>query len=88
MISGNSGDGVQLEGASAGNIVGVTITNNQGHGVRIGDLSFAQFKHGGAFINSNSTLPNILCDSAYSATRGVKPTATDTNFPAEIQPLP
>lgn len=43
-ISGNSGDGVQLEGASAGNIVGVTITNNLGHGVRIGDLSFAQFR--------------------------------------------
>jgi parallel beta helix pectate lyase-like protein len=87
-ISGNGGDGVALQGASAADIVGVTITNNLGHGVRIGDLSFAQFKRGGSLINSNNTSPNIVCDSAYSAERGVNPTATDTNCPAEIQPLP
>ena len=87
-ISGNSGDGVMLQGASAANIGAVTIINNQGHGIRIGDLSFARFAHGGSFVNSNSTPPNILCDSAYSATRGVKPTATDTNCPVEVQPLP
>jgi hypothetical protein len=87
-ISGNGADGVALEGASAALIAGVTITNNLGHGVRIGDLSFGQFKHGGSKVISNNTSPNILCDSAYSAERGVNPAATDTNCPAEIQPLP
>jgi len=86
-ISGNSGDGVLLDAASVGGIVGVTITGNVGHGVRIGDLSFAQFKGGGNSINGNNS-PNVLCDAVVYAVRGVKSATSDTNCPPDISPLP
>jgi hypothetical protein len=86
-ISGNSGDGVQLEGASAGYIVGVTITGNVGHGVRIGDLSFAQFKGNGNSI-ANNNAPNVICDPVYSAVRGVRFATADTNCPADTPIAP
>jgi hypothetical protein len=86
-ISGNSGDGLALEGASAGFLVGVTIINNAGHGVRIGDLSFAQFKGKGNSISGNKS-PNVKCDPMYSAVRGVPSATSDTDCPADTQIFP
>jgi hypothetical protein len=85
-ISGNSADGVALEGASTGVLVGVNIINNLGHGVRIGDLSFALFKGFGTISGNNS--PNVVCDPVYSAVRGVQHETNDTNCPADLPTAP
>ncbi len=89
MITGNSGDGVSLQGESAINMIGSTITSNLGHQVRIGDLSFARFTGYLSNTVSGGNSPDVVCDPVYSTTRRFSNlSGTTTNCPAELPPAP
>jgi hypothetical protein len=73
-ISGNARDGVRLEGGSKAIITQLTDSGNTGHGIRIGDLSFAEFDGGNSVTGNNAgaaTPLDVVCDPQYSATRGI-----------------
>jgi len=88
-ISGNKGDGVSLQGHSTFRVQDtIVISSNSGHGLRIGDLSFAGFHHD-ATISQNAS-PDVVCDSLFSATRFMFAflPGVSTNCPSELPPLP
>ncbi len=71
-IAGNDGDGVSLQGGSSARTPRTTIAGNGGHQLRVGDLSFAQIPGAGTFISgSGGTFPDVVCDPAFSALRGL-----------------
>jgi hypothetical protein len=86
-ITGNARDGIRLEGGSKAFLADVTITGNTGHGLRIGDLSFAEFVDQNTITGNNlgtATPLDVVCDPQYSATRGIGTlSGTATNCPAE-----
>ena len=88
-IAGNAGDGVSLQSSSEMTMTNVSVVNNQGHQVRIGDLSFVRF----AGFQSNTILgankPDVVCDPQFSTTRDFANLAgATTNCPAELPPTP
>ena len=89
IISGNNGDGVNLQGHSTFRVQNsLVISGNSGHGLRIGDLSFAGFHHD-ATISQNAS-PDVVCDSLFSATRFMFAflPGVSTNCQSELPPLP
>lgn len=95
-VTANTGDGVILEAGSEGQFdaffsaTDVSVTNNGGHGVRIGDLSMAAFRtfSSGPTITGNNrsaTTPyDVVCDPVFSTTRGfANLIGATTNCPAE-----
>ena len=86
-VTGNAADGVTIQGGSAMRTTRSMVSGNQGHQVRIGDLSFARF--GAATTVAGSTFPDVLCDGASAATRGIgNLVGVTTNCPAEQAPAP
>jgi len=90
-VIGNAGDGLRLTGSSTATIRnGSAITQNIGHGVRIGDLSFVEFSSDDTVVGNNTgvaTPYDVICDPVNSATRRLGSlTGTKTNCPAE-QPI-
>jgi hypothetical protein len=90
VITGNAGDGVTLQVGSAMNMTSSSITNNNGHQVRIGDLSVARFVGFQSNTVTGSNFPDVVCDPQFSATRQLAANAPDatTNCPAELSPTP
>jgi hypothetical protein len=86
-ITGNARDGIRLEGGSKALLSNVNISGNTGHGLRIGDLSFAEFAGQNTITGNNlgtGTPLDVVCDPKFSATRGIGTlTGTATNCPAE-----
>lgn len=86
-ITGNARDGIRLEGGSKAILSNVTLSGNTGHGLRIGDLSFAEFAGQNTISGNNlgtGTPLDVVCDPQYSATRGIGTlSGTATNCPAE-----
>jgi hypothetical protein len=92
VISGNSGDGVQIQGNSSADFRAAAVTGNQGHGVRIGDVSFVRFR-GQTNVSGNNTSASspldVVCDPRFSTTRGIGTlTGATTNCPAELPVTP
>lgn len=73
-ITGNGGSGIRLDGGSEVrfiiNTTGTVVTRNSGNGVRINDLSFANFTEGGNNVSGNFGQPDVVCNPQFSATRG------------------
>jgi hypothetical protein len=72
-ISGNKGDGVDLQHSSEARFDPyfgpTTVTGNAGVGVAVRDLSFAFFSAGES-VTSNASGTDVLCIPQFSATRG------------------
>jgi len=90
IISGNAGDGVTLQIGSTMNLFASSITNNNGHQIRIGDLSVARFSGFQSNTVTGATVPDVVCDPQFSTTRQLSANApgTTTNCPAELPPTP
>jgi len=75
VITGNSGDGVGLADGSTATFVSffsnVVISLNTGHGVSVGNLSFANFAPG-ITVSGNLPGPDVLCYAKFSATSGAQ----------------
>lgn len=86
-ITGNARDGIRLEGGSKAILSSLDVTGNTGHGVRIGDLSFAEFVGQNTVTGNNlgAGKPlDVVCDPQNSATRGIGTlSGTTTNCAAE-----
>ncbi len=81
-ITGNGLAGIDLSQHSSAAIEqlsnGNVITGNSGNGVRIGDLSFAEFD-GANNVSGNLTQPDVACRPQFSATRGAGTVGGTTN---------
>lgn len=86
-ISGNGGNGIFIDAQSTASleqaVTGNVVTGNQGAGVVVGDLSFAQFLDVNN-VSGNVTQPDVACLPQFSATRGAGTVGgtTDCNEPA------
>ncbi len=86
-VTNNGADGLNLQAGSAMRAARSTVAGNLGHQVRIGDLSFASFS--AASTVAGGAYPDVVCDGAFSATRGVSTLSTATsNCPPEQAPSP
>jgi hypothetical protein len=87
-ISGNSSDGVTLDGDSTallGQLVtGTVITGNGGHGVAINNLSLVEFD-GTNNVSGNLTQPDVTCNPQYSVGEGAGTVGGTTNCPPALK---
>jgi hypothetical protein len=81
-ITGNAGEGIRLNAHSTllvggfGDVIGNSITANQGVGILVKDLSFASFLSGVPnVVKNNLGGTDVLCSPQFPATRGA---LTDT----------
>jgi hypothetical protein len=70
-VQGNGGNGISLESASEVGTNSISINDNGGVGISIGDLSFAQLGGPSSNITGNRGGTDVLCLPQFSATRGV-----------------
>lgn len=76
-ITGNAGDGIDvtdhstLIAGAGGEVIGNSITGNQGVGILVKDLSFARFTPGVPnVVKDNFGGTDVLCSPQFPATRG------------------
>lgn len=69
VVQGNAGHGIRVESASEAELGSVSINNNGGDGISIGDLSFVWFR-GASSITGNLSGTDVNCRPQFSATRG------------------
>ena len=69
VVQGNAGHGIRVESGSEASVGSLSINNNGGDGISIGDLSFVWFR-GASTITGNLSGMDVDCRPQFSATRG------------------